>query len=249
MRWPRSLAQFSIGKGAMSLPCLLCDEPQNNHHHICDTCWHDSLQFSLCHSPIELTQHPHALATMELKAIDGLCVPFIYQWPLSHLITAYKYQDKTAVRGALSAFAQQGLQQWQLAGGVGGNGEELSIDFNKAPDVWTLVPNHAWRWLKRGFNHLDYLQTMALNISNIKDVSGGITRTKHTHSQAKLTAHKRRKNLASAFQVNVDLTGQHILLLDDVVTTGATLSSLAQTCKQAGAVKVSAFCLAWARLD
>ncbi len=65
-------------------------------------------------------------------------------------------------------------------------------------------------------------------------------RRKATHAQSDLPARQRQANIRGAFSAAGQLEGRHILLIDDVMTTGATLNELARVLKRAGAARVEA---------
>ena len=64
-------------------------------------------------------------------------------------------------------------------------------------------------------------------------------RVRHTHAQADLPFDQRRKNVRGAFACTEDLSGLHIAVVDDVMTTGATLDEFARMLKQRGAASVA----------
>jgi ComF family protein len=117
-------------------------------------------------------------------------------------------------------------------------------------DVITPVPLHYFRRLKRGYNQARYLalgimEGSAVNAAYCEDI---LRRVKHTRTQTKLEREARRKNLARAFTINRDRTGvvrgKGVLLVDDVVTTGATADLCAQVLLDAGAARVRVLSLA-----
>lgn len=69
-------------------------------------------------------------------------------------------------------------------------------------------------------------------------------RLRHTVDQIGQTAAERRRNLKGAFAVSPRVAGRHLALIDDVMTTGATLEELARACKAAGAARVEAWAVA-----
>jgi len=83
--------------------------------------------------------------------------------------------------------------------------------------------------------------------------SGGLIRQKSTESQVEKSGDARRKNLQDAFKVTLDtaLIPHHVLLIDDVVTTGATASEIAKKLKQFGVKKVTvvSMCLSLPRVE
>jgi predicted amidophosphoribosyltransferase len=68
-----------------------------------------------------------------------------------------------------------------------------------------------------------------------------IERTRHTAPQARLDLDTRRRNVGDAFRVMRDVRGKHVAIVDDVMTSGATLDALARTLKTAGALRVTNF--------
>jgi len=78
---------------------------------------------------------------------------------------------------------------------------------------------------------------------------GNIKRSKPTRSQTGLSAAERKKNLRGAFTLPDLLTCRHPLIVDDVITTGATVTQLAQTLLRAGAETVSVLAVARAGLS
>jgi ComF family protein len=107
------------------------------------------------------------------------------------------------------------------------------------------IPLSAARLAERGFNQSLLL---ALQLSPSKTQSHLLLRTRHTQAQSQLNRQARLSNLLCAFAMSPleagAVRGQHILLIDDVMTSGATLNLVAQVLKQAGAKEVCALVLA-----
>jgi predicted amidophosphoribosyltransferase len=89
---------------------------------------------------------------------------------------------------------------------------------------------------------------LSQQLSREKTHSSSLLRMRNTLAQSSLPRHERLTNLKGAFAVNpfmaAKLRGQRILLIDDVMTSGATLNAAAQVLKQAGAAHVSALVFA-----
>ncbi|HPA25457.1 MAG TPA: ComF family protein [bacterium] len=100
------------------------------------------------------------------------------------------------------------------------------------------VPLHKKRLTWRGFNQAELLVNVLAQKLNMKTEDGFLKRIKNTQAQAKLNSKKRAKNIVNAFVVSKDVRGQEILLVDDVITTGATMNECAKVLKQAGAKTV-----------
>jgi ComF family protein len=105
------------------------------------------------------------------------------------------------------------------------------------------VPLHPDRLRQRGYNQAQEIARPLLR-RGFQRYRGDCRRTRHTEAQSGLPAVHRHHNMRGAFSVGPDLAGQHILLVDDVMTTGATLNELASTLKAAGAWRVEACVIA-----
>ncbi len=158
--------------------------------------------------------------------------------------------------GAFCAFAMRGFlkeqlhcckyqNQPELAEALGGLGFMAVRDRLPAVDAVVPVPLHWKRYLNRGFNQAELLAKCLARHLNVPcfDVLG---RRKSTKQQAKLAKSDRQRNLSRAFFIknSTNVRKRAILLVDDVMTTGSTLSAAASVLKRAGASKVYVFALA-----
>ncbi len=216
--------------------CILCDEKSTGGVSLCQVCKHDCLttQFK---SIENLSLLPAINKTLVHSALDAIYCCYKYQWPFNQWISSYKYkQDLVAEKILLSLFA------------------EASKDFKLDFDAFILVPCHARRYLERGFNQLSSFTDIIKQNLFLPDVSFIVERKDNTPHQAGLSAKQRRLNLKDAFSISKTqqsdlLKAKHILIFDDVITTGSTLNHLATCLKEAGAAKVSALAFAWAPLE
>ena len=119
----------------------------------------------------------------------------------------------------------------------------LAIEVGSTPDFLAPVPLHRTRMRSRGYNQS---AKIAKVVSQALGVPWGdvLSRTRATISQVGLDAERRRENVAGAFACFHDLSDLSVLLIDDVVTTGATLDACAEACQRAGAREVRAVTLA-----
>ena len=110
------------------------------------------------------------------------------------------------------------------------------LDKQRRYDVDVRVPLHRSRLRRRGFNQAELLARSLAN--EIKSpVSDTIQVVRKTRDQVELSAAERRENVSGAFRARGCVRGT-ILLIDDVFTTGATMSSCAETLLRAGAQEV-----------
>ncbi len=150
----------------------------------------------------------------------GLYVP-----PFDKLVQAFKYSGKTKVGELLGRALAALVQQDELL---------------SAADVVCPIPLHSSRLRERGFNQ-SLLLTAAISMDTRIPLVECLTRPKNTRTQAlKTNPEARRKNLAGAFRFrpDADVEGKTVLLVDDVMTTGATLDQAAQELLKGGATSV-----------
>jgi ComF family protein len=112
-------------------------------------------------------------------------------------------------------------------------------------DSVIAMPMHWRKRWERGFNQAELLAEPVAKRLGLP-LKRNLRRTRHTQAQAGLDEAARRANLRGSFTVvaGEQLSGQHVLLIDDVFTTGATLRAASAALKSAGAARVSALTLA-----
>lgn len=114
------------------------------------------------------------------------------------------------------------------------------------PDFIIPVPMHADKLKARGYNQAELIAQSISEILNIEVLTKGIEKTKKTQTQTHLNRLQRWYNAEEVFKVTLDLNYKHVLLVDDVITTGATLEALGKECINAGAARISVATLATA---
>lgn len=98
-------------------------------------------------------------------------------------------------------------------------------------DVYALavIPIHRFRYLYRGFNQAEILITELAQYTNIPQTFENYSRVKYTKSQAKSTRQNRIEQIKNVFVLNEPITAKHLLIFDDVLTTGSTMQEFIQT--------------------
>ena len=118
-------------------------------------------------------------------------------------------------------------------------GEEIFIDEIGDIDMIIPVPLHWLKKRERGYNQAFWLAKGLASVYAAPVDTSIIKRTQYTVSQTKLGSTERMANLDGAFTTNKSLENQHILLVDDVLTIGSTISNCAKVLRENGAARVS----------
>lgn len=116
-------------------------------------------------------------------------------------------------------------------------------------DVLVPVPLHKVKKRERGFNQAEVIANSIGSIINISVDAKVLQRTRWTQTQTKLEVMDRKKNTRDAFSITKNVMGKRFLLVDDVLTTGATASACAMTMKSAGSDLVGVFTLGTPKLE
>ena len=120
----------------------------------------------------------------------------------------------------------------------------LESSFEQEQVLAIPVPLFRGKRRQRGFNQAELILREAVRISSTKarfePATDILVRSRETHSQIGLTSHQRHENMRGAFKVAraEEVTGREVLLVDDVYTTGTTVSECAKVLRRAGAAKV-----------
>jgi len=179
-----------------------------------------------CLAGFTLIGHPHQHFSVPGEIfIDTAWALFEFDPPFQDLIHQLKYaRRRQPVLRVLDCYASQILDQLK------GHNYDLVIS----------IPLHPRKYRERGYNQVDDLSRWLADHLGAAVGNRWVARSKYTRTQTQLNAAERQTNVAGAFLVN-DLTavkGKHILLVDDVLTTGATANSLAQALRAAAVTTV-----------
>lgn len=149
------------------------------------------------------------------------CAAYGYEAPVDALVKKFKFQDMYRLDKWLALEMVKAVKEARFADA----------------DVIVPVPLHWIRKRLRGYNQSERLAGIISWKMGIP-VSTSLIRTRNTRHQARLSSEERRKNLKNAFCVNESMEGKSVLLIDDVRTTGSTVSECARVLMEAGASKV-----------
>lgn len=153
-----------------------------------------------------------------------------YAGTLKKAVQALKYRKITALAHLLGTLLAEAIRD-----------EAYHFD-NPLPHAVCAVPLHWRRWLNRSYNQARLIAEASAK-SLEREYSPLLARVRHTQSQVRLSGAERQKNVANAFALRrhkMDFQKRYILLVDDVVTTGATLQTCAQVLQEAGLTVIMA---------
>lgn len=120
----------------------------------------------------------------------------------------------------------------------------LAAAVDETDAVVVPVPLHWRRRLQRGFDQAWLLARHACSVAGIAPPVTPLRRVRHTAPQSTLAARERADNIAGAFVARGEIAGRAVVLVDDVVTTGATMAAAARALRRAGAGRVLGIALA-----
>ena len=121
---------------------------------------------------------------------------------------------------------------------------ECEYLFSDLPQCVVPVPLHPVKERDRGFNQAERLATSVAKLMNIPIETGRLQRVKYTETQTNLSRKKRMLNMHGAFEASKQMSFARVLLVDDVMTTGATASACAAALRRVGVQNVDVLTLA-----
>lgn len=155
---------------------------------------------------------------------DHVCTPFTYAFPVDALVQALKYRSMLALAPLF--------------------GNAIAASLDERPDVIIPMPLADARLRERGFNQAQEIARHVAKVTGIALLPRACRKVRDTQPQAALPWKERAKNVRKAFVCDEDFAGLHVAVIDDVMTTGATLNELARNLQQAGATRVSGLIVA-----
>lgn len=224
-------------------PCIGCDGDRNGGgEFLCELC-RDHVPFILppfcatCGCPGEME---YEYPTKDFEC--GLCRKNTYRFDrarslgvyasvLKELVHFFKYQRHPGAIREIAPLLEQYLREH--------NETHAGLEV-----VW--VPLHPDKLKERGFDQSYVLADRLARLCGLPLVEGALRRVRDTPPQARKTRAERMENVKGAFEVVRPewVSGRRLLVVDDVLTTGATMNEVAKVLKRAGADRVEAFTLA-----
>lgn len=214
--------------------CLACKnklDKQGEDEFICGHCWGKIIKntppfCNSCGRQLKKDSFTKSICPKCLKAklhFDRAFSPCVYEGVIKELIHEFKYRGKVYLGKPLS---------------------RLLIDFILEYDLPVIyldcvipVPLHKTRLREREFNQAQVLSQYIADAFNLTMLNDALLRYRYTKTQTELALSKRIINVADSFSVEKPekISNKNILLVDDVMTTGATSSEAARSLKESGA--------------
>jgi ComF family protein len=207
---------------ALPESCLLCGADSQSGL-LCVGCNKDLPELPASHCPqcrLPTTYGERCGACLKAPpSFDRTIAAFRYEFPVDRIIHALKYGHQLAVADWL--------------------GGKLAEGINSENQLIIPLPLHIERLRERGFNQSAELAQTIGNRLKLTVDRNSLFRIRPTEPQAALSLKERHKNVRGAFECQSDLNGRNILLIDDVMTTGATVNECARVLKLHGARDIS----------
>ena len=216
-----------IGQLLPAQPCFLCGAMSRNGIW-CSNCDKDLPYLTMPRCPVcalptlngeicgHCLQHP--------PHFDRTVAAFSYTFPINKLVLALKHGQQLVLVNSLA--------------------NKLAQQISVRPDSLIAMPLHPARLRERSFNQSLELARRAGRQMNIPLLLNACQRMRDTPPQTTLSGKARSKNMRGAFGCKQDLMGQHVAVVDDVMTSGASINEVARALRTAGAHEVSAWVIA-----
>lgn len=212
--------------------CVLCGRPGQGDMDLCGACrrelpWNHSA-CRQCGLPLEIGGMICGPCLHRSPPFTVSHIPFRYEAPLDTLLPQLKFRQKLHLGPLLAGLMAEAICERD----------------GPLPEVLLPVPLHTGRLRERGYNQA---LEIARPLSRRLAVPLGLQlciRQRRTSAQTSLSGVERRRNLRGAFAVRTGEVPRHVALVDDVVTTGATVEELARTLRRAGVETVEVWACA-----
>ncbi|KZY68826.1 hypothetical protein A3739_10095 [Oleiphilus sp. HI0067] len=214
--------------------CHLCNKHSDSHNALCKNCLED----------IQASQPKCATCSITVRAHESICndckntqpyfdqifAPCSYEFPISKLCHDFKFLAKKYIAESMSIAIIE-------------NRKLSNADY---PDLLCAIPMHPKKHEEHQFDQANELATRLSHKTGIRYRNNLLVKTKETKQQKRSNKAARLKNIKNSFSVrNIEFVkGNSIAIVDDVVTTGATVDEASRMLKQAGAKRIEIWAFA-----
>lgn len=213
--------------------CPSCGVVIGTHPALCSDCWSgvDFIERPMCN--VTGTPFDHDLGD-DIISAEAMASPPIYDRARSavihegialNIVHGHKFRDRNDVTPLMAT--------WM---------ERVGVEMLQDADFIIPVPLHYWRYIIRRYNQSAEIARLLAHRADVPFRPDVLVRRENTQSQRGLSRRERQANVARAFDVSdqyaPDIASKNILLIDDVLTTGATVNAAAKVLKDKGASRV-----------
>ncbi len=207
--------------------CAVCRHPTTSGAALCAVC---SCRLD---QPLEREVEQSIAEHCDGTLVDGIFALWVFEksGAIQQIHRAIKYGNQPFLGGAIGQLiADEAIRRgWTI-------------------DVVVPVPLHRMRRVSRGYNQVGQMAAGAANRLGARYYPNALTRSRATMTQTRLTEYDRAKNVAGVLQpTDHSLSGARVMIIDDVITSGATMTEAAAVARAAGAISVKACAMGFAR--
>lgn len=226
---------YSIQRHIYPPTCLLCGAPGDRELDLCTGCQND-LPRNLnpcrrCALPLPAAAPAGSLCGecgKKAPPFERCLAPFLYQHPIAELVSGLKFHQKLPYSRLMAELLLAHVEQ----------------EVAEPPELLIPVPLHPSRLKERGYNQaLELARPLSRRLGIPLDFRR-CQRVRPTPPQSSLHQKERHKNVRGAFEIQGEITGRHVALIDDVATTGSTVRELARLLRRHGVQRVDVWVLA-----
>jgi len=212
--------------------CDLCGNTCQEHPLLCNYCLLDLPTFNYHLISADLLNWPAINRIIPAPSFDHLHSLSPHTLPYTQWITSLKYNGRFELADLLATLL---YTSWES------NKSNLNSLYDGVmPELILSVPLYVTRWQLRGYNQAHLIAKKFAKLSHIKYQHNAINRILKTDNQVGKTGQQRRRNIKNAFNINNTIhLPKHVILIDDVVTTGTTVNEISSLLKKYGVEKVT----------
>lgn len=225
---------YKLLSGLFPCRCILCHKTLNHSFGVCANCYqalpHNKVCCVRCALPLP--------EDIDQAVLCGRCIRLLPAFDYAHSLFRYEGDVVNLVHqlkfGEKISYAQS----------IGEMLFSLFRNIDEKPDCLLPVPLHKSRLKERGFNQSIEISRVLAKKLAIPIENKAVLRHRSTKAHAGLNAKQRRVNIKGAFSLACDLKYKHVLIVDDVMTTGATVNEMAKVLKKNGVERIGVLSIA-----